>query len=242
MNRFLKVVSCAVVLGAATPALAQEVLVTAQRRDFNASESGYFRNRETVATGRPVIVLKRTADYVVLTARIVGDTRDMKQRRADLQATIRNAIDLATKSGVELATGDYLVKPLTRSDDAALQFSSDGRPDTDQATFLIKTRLTAGTDLAVAGAKLRKFMDSVPKVGRSTIVVSGEPTLSVVDPDQYRPAIIDLIAADARASAAKFGPAYGVQVVGLDRPVEWSRAGPTEVFLYLMSSYTVTRD
>jgi len=67
----------------------------------------------------------------------------------------------------------------------------------------------------------------------------GDLTLSVVSPDQYRGQIIDLIAADAAASAAKFGPGYGVQVSGLDRPVEWARASLTEVALYLPASYTV---
>jgi hypothetical protein len=42
-----------------------------------------------------------------------------------------------------------------------------------------------------------------------------------------------LIAADARASAARFGPNYAVEARGLDRPVEWSRASLTDVFLYV---------
>jgi hypothetical protein len=33
--------------------------------------------------------------------------------------------------------------------------------------------------------------------------------------------------------AAKFGPNYAVEVRGLNRPVEWSRASLTEVFLYI---------
>jgi len=61
----------------------------------------------------------------------------------------------------------------------------------------------------------------------------------VVNPDQYRPQIIDLIAADSAATSAKFGPSYGVEVRGLDRPVEWARASLTEVFLYLPSAYVV---
>ena len=33
--------------------------------------------------------------------------------------------------------------------------------------------------------------------------------------------------------AAKFGPEYAVEVRGLNRPVEWSGAGLTEVLLYI---------
>jgi hypothetical protein len=242
MRTLLNALVGVILLAAATPALAQEVIVTGQRRDLNTAASGYVGNREIVAAGRPVIGLRRTADYAVLPVRIVGDARELKQRREDLQTTIRNTIELAAKSGIELATGDYVVKPLTLANYAELKFTGDGRPDTDQAPFLVKIRLSPGMDLAAANNRLTKFIEAVPKVGRSAILVTNEVTLSVVNPDQYRPAIIELIAADAKASAAKFGPAYGVHVTGLDRPVEWSRAGSTEVFLYLLSSYTITKD
>lgn len=61
----------------------------------------------------------------------------------------------------------------------------------------------------------------------------GDPVLSVVGPDQYRLAIADLVAADARALAARMGPDYGVTVEGLNMPVQWTRAGPAEVFLFV---------
>jgi hypothetical protein len=40
-------------------------------------------------------------------------------------------------------------------------------------------------------------------------------------------------------SNAKLGADYAVEVKGLDRPVEWSRASLTEVLLYVPYSYTV---
>jgi hypothetical protein len=242
MRALHRALLCAALFTVTTPAFAQEVIVTGQRRALGYSETRYAGDREIVATGRPVIVLKRTADFVVLPVRIVGDTRDLKQRRDDLKATIRNAIELAGKSGVELAVGDYVVKPLTLGNYGDLVFVGDGRPDTDQTVFLVKARLEPGGELGAAKAKLTRFIQAVPTVGRSTMFANGEETLSVVNPDQYRGAIIELIAADAKASAARFGPQYGVQVTGLDRPVEWSRAGSSEVFLYLMSSYTVVKD
>ena len=151
----------------------------------------------------------------------------------------RNAIGGAGKAGVELATGDYVVAPLTLTNYKNLGYVGDGRPDTSRATFLVKVRLTPGMDMAAAGAQIAKFVASVAKAGRTSMAATGEPTLSVVNPDQYRGAIIDLIAADAAAQAAKFGSDHGVDVIGLDRPVEWARAGATEVFLYLPAAYTV---
>jgi GTPase SAR1 family protein len=115
------------------------------------------------------------------------------------------------------------------------------RPDTSTTTFLVKVKLTPDMDIAAAKAQIGRFVDSVAKTGRSTLTVMGEPTLSVVNPDQYRGQIADLIAADAATMKVKFGPDYGVNVSGLDRPVEWARAGPVDVVLYLPSTYTVTR-
>lgn len=218
-------------LAAAAPAVAQEVLVTAQRRD------GYVGGM--VAAQRPVIHLKRTADYVVQTVWITGDTRDAAKRMEDINATLRNTIGGAAKAGVELAVGDYVIEPLTLTNYRNLSYGGDGRPDTSRTTFLVKVRLTPSLDIPAAKAQIAKFVESVAKVGRTSMTVSGEPTLSVVNPDQYRGAIVDLIAADAAVQAAKFGAGHGVDVSGIDRPVEWARSGLTEVSLYLPASYVV---
>ncbi len=69
--------------------------------------------------------------------------------------------------------------------------------------------------------------------------VYSELTLSVVNPEQYRGAIIDLIAKDTGTTSGRFGAGYGVEVSGLDRPVQWKRAGLTEVQLFLPSETKV---
>lgn len=225
-------------LGVAMPVSAQEVVVTAQRRGF-AGDGSYSNG--VVATSRPIINLRRTADFAVQPVRVVGDARDMATRRADLKATIRNMIAGAEKAGVELSVGDYVLEPLTTARAESLPLRGDGRPDTDQTNFLVKVRLTPGMDIAAVKARIDKFIAGVSKAGRSQVNSVGELTLSVINPDQYRGQIIDLIAADAAASAAKFGEGSGVDVTGLDRPVEWARGGPTEVFLFLPSAYIVRK-
>ena len=57
--------------------------------------------------------------------------------------------------------------------------------------------------------------------------------------NQYRAAIVDLVAADARAMAVRLGPAYAVQADGLDQAVLWSRASLTEVYLYVPYRYSI---
>jgi hypothetical protein len=221
-------------MAAPVPALSQEmdsseVIVTGSRR---SSVSGDYASM-------PLIGLTRTADFAVQYVSIAGDTREMPQRRDEILAMVKNAIDLAAQRGVELSTGTLIVEPLTLANYRNLPLSNDGRPDTDRVNFLVKARLPATGDTKAALDRIEAFVKAVPAVGRAQMTASGGLTLSVVGPDQYRGRIVDLVAADARAIAARVGPEYAVEASGLDRPVEWSRATLTEVFLYVPYSYTV---
>ncbi len=221
-------------LAGAAPALAQddlgtsEIIVTASRRqadDYNAAI--------------PAVGLRKIADFALQRVVITGDTRDTPKRREEIYAMIRGAIELAgRRPGVELATGEMVVERLTAANYKDLPLSSDGRPDTDRAFFLVKTSL-AGGDAKAALDRIDAFIKSVPAVGRAELRAAGDLTLSVVSPNQYRGRILDLVAADARETAGKLGPDYRVSASGLDRPVEWTRASLTEVFLYLPYSYAV---
>lgn len=210
------------------PALAQdyaaaEIIVTGSRRETDGFDES-----------RPVVGLRRPADFAIIDAWIAGDTRDKEARRNEIYAMLRNAIELAPKFGVELATGDDVVEPLTLENYRNLTLSADNRPDTDHGRFLIKVRLGSGVDGAAARDRIKRFIKAVPAVGRAEIPNPGDDlTLSIVGPDQFRAQILDIIASDAKAVAARLGPDYGVELKGLDRPVDWARSGLTDVFLYV---------
>jgi hypothetical protein len=229
-----KVALSLLLLVSAAPAPAQdltgsEIVVTGTRREADNYDASI-----------PAIGLRRVADYAIQEVNVVGDTRETARRRDEIFQMIRGAIALAAKSGgIELATGEMVVEPLTPDNYRNLPLTSDGRPDTDKTSFLIKTRLAANGDAKAALDRISAFIKTVPTVGRAEMRASGDLTLSIVSPDQYRGRIVDLVAADAHATAAKLGPDYAVEAKGLDRPVEWSRASLTEVFLYVPYSYTV---
>lgn len=211
-----------------TPALAQdfsqaEVVVTGTRRETDGFDES-----------RPVVGLRRAADFAILDVTVAGDTRDAEKRRSEILAMVKSAIELAPKFGVELATGDEVVEPLTLANYRGLGFTNDNRPDTDRTSFLAKVRIGSGVDGAAARDRINRFVKAVPAVGRAEIRGSGDDfTLSLVGPDKFRGEILDIIAADAKAISARLGSDYGVEIKGLDRPVEWSRAGLTDVFLYV---------
>jgi len=205
-----------------------EIIVTGTRR----SADGYDEHI-------PAIGLRRPADFAVQPVVVRGDTRDPEKRTDEIYATVRAAVELAAKRGdIELATGEVVVEPLTLGNYRQLTINKDDRPDTGKVEFLIKVRLV-GSDAKTAIERINAFIKAVPAAGRAQIESDDDLTLSVVDPDQYRGRIVDLVAADARTTAAKLGPEYVVEAKGLDRPVEWSRASLTEVFLYVPYTYTV---
>lgn len=221
--------------GLAAPAGAQddlsqgEVIVTASRREADDYDDHV-----------PAIGLRRQADFAVQQVTVTGDTRDEAKRRDEIYATIRGAIDLAAKGGgIELATGETIVEPLTPANYRDLPLKRDERPDSERASFLLKTRLGLGTNAKAALDRLAAFVKAAPVVGRALMEASGDLTLSVVRPDQYRGAVVDLVSQDAKALAARFGPGHAVEARGVDRPVEWSRASLTEVFLYVPYQLTV---
>jgi hypothetical protein len=215
-----------------------EVIVTAQRREAISAQGG--SDDEDAAAKIPAIGLRRTADFAVWFVSITGDTRDEAKRQEEIYGMLRNAVGLAARSGgIELATGTYVVEPLTEANYRNIPLSNAGRPDSELAAFIIKAPLKGGADAKAALAKVEAFIKAVPTVGRAELRRTGDQTLSIVNPDQYRGAIADLIAKDAQVHSAKFGASYGVELRGVDRPVEWSRISLTDVLLYLPYSYTI---
>lgn len=230
-----------VALAAAWPVQAQdinegEVVVTGSRSRQVYMDPRTNRAIEAAedASGLPSVGLRRRADFALLPVVVAGDTREREQRREEILTMVRSALASAGRSGIELAIGDFFVVPLTTGNYRTLAFLGDGRPDSERVAFFLKTRLGASADEAnQAITRLEQFIASVPKAGRAEMRAGGPLTLSIVAPDQYRGRLLDLVAEDARAIAARFGPDQKVEAHGLDRPVEWRRAGSTEVFLYI---------
>jgi hypothetical protein len=232
-------VYCAALLVAPSPALAddetpvatvgsQEIVVTATRRSMDNYDGS-----------TPAVGMKRVADFAIQPVSVTGDTRDADQRHEEMYQTIQRAIGLAGSYGVQLAYGDAVVEPLTLANYRSLTFGTDNRPDTNRVELLVQAPLT-GADAKEATGRIDRFLKAIKPVGRALVVASDDLSLSVVAPDQYRPEIGRIIATDAAAMASKFGPEYAVEVRGLSRPVEWTRASLTEVFLYVPYELVIT--
>jgi hypothetical protein len=235
-------VACGLLALMPLPLLAQdnglgEIIVTASRREVAGAAS---EDDADSAARVPAIRLRRTADYAVWFVNITGDTREAARRQQEIYDMLKNAVTLAGRNGgIELGTGTYVVEPLTMANYRNVPLTGAGRSDSERANFIIKTKLVGGLDAKAALAKVEAFIKAVQPVGRAELTRNDDQTLSIVNPDQYRTAIADLVAADAKGYAARFGPEYRVEISGIDKPVEWSRASLTEVVLYLPYSYRI---
>lgn len=217
----------------AQPVLAQgiggnEIIVTAMRREADGFDANI-----------PAVGVTRFADFALQEVTITGDTRDPSQRADEIYAMLAAALAMAPKAGVVLASGTQTVEALTQDNYRKLTLQRDNRPDSQRVSFLVKVPVRDGGGAQDAERRVAAFVKAVKPVGRALMEPHDDLTLSVVAPDQYRPAIADAIAADARAMAARLGPDYGVEIEGLNRPVEWARAGLGQVLLYIPYKLTV---
>lgn len=200
----------------------QEVVVTGSRIE----QDGYQRDM-------PAVGLRRSADFLVQEVTISGDARDPKERAAEIRQMLQKAVQLASQHGVVLAFGDYVLTALTLAnlDDVTLQ--ADRRPDSQKIDFLVKAPLSGKEGGAAAEKRIADYVNAVPEVGRAQMDETGDSSLSIVGPDQYRMRIADQVMADARTLSEKMGSGYAVTIEGLNMPVMWTRAGPSDVLLYM---------
>lgn len=211
------------------PACAQEmmetVVVTGARAELSESA--------------PHITLIRRADHVITTISVLCDTREFLGRREEMRQTLRTIL--------RQAEGDATISLSVEKNDVLRDFKaeliddvirSDSRPDTSRASIIVKTPITAGDTFDAATARISAFVKRIPRIGRSETVNDANWELTIVGPQQYHTAVVGKIAANAKEITAMFGPDYGVTIEGLQRPLQWYRAGQLDLALYV--PYTMT--
>jgi hypothetical protein len=219
---------------AATPALAQqvtapdlgEILVTSNRQNVRYAQQE-----------RPVVGLRRQADSAVMQMSISSESRDAAVRKREIHSMLASALDRAAAAQIELVTGPYELTPVTKATYQELPQYNGGRADTSQVSLMIKTKL-AGSAVA-AQQRLEAFVKSLPRSDRGAVDHGSGITLTIINPDQYREAIIKAVAEHARRHASFFGDNYAVRVDGIDGQVLWSQVTSTDVFLYIPYRFAV---
>ena len=171
-------------------------------------------------------------------ARLEGSTIEIDGRTTRERA----ALAAARKDGsIELSVVDEqgLVIPL-RVDSATVVLRPGDRPDTARTTISVKTRIPSGEVNGQALiSRLRDFVAALKPVGRTQLSPDGDIDISIVNPAQYRDAVIRLFAGDVHAVTAALGEGYRVIVRGIDGPIQWQRSGLLELTLFVPYRYDV---
>ena len=191
----------------------------------------------------PVIQLARRADNLIVQIAAVNDTREATQRRQELIESLRSMASAAEgRADIDLSIEDEgALVSLTEGMVSTLTLGVDpGRSDTSRATLIVKTPIRADDTLDAASKRIEDFVDGSRMTGRTLVTVSGDWELSIINPAQYRMPILELIAADAQTTAARFGPGYAVQVEGMSNRVTWRQSGPLDLSLFIPYELTIT--
>ena len=238
MRKFLTGLAVVVTFAGATPAVAQDSGTSDGTAEIIVTGSLIRKRNNNDDQLRPVIppaavqMLRRTADFAIQQVVIASDTVGDDEAKKEVLTMVRKAVDSAGASGVLVASGDIVVEPLTVGNYTDLKVLDGDEDDNDPddtidgqfVKFLVKVPLAPGVDAKTALAKIDQFIKKVPQVGRAEMKPYGDLTL---------------VAKDTAGSSAKFGAGYGVEVTGLDKPVQWKRAGLTEVQLFLPANSTI---
>lgn len=222
----------ALVLVATDVATAQldTIVVTAEKREGYVGSAAFDNSP---ATEPPHLFLLKRADHVITRVSVTCDTRDGSQRRAEMKETLRAMLHAASgTASISVSVGDTVITDLTEAGFDEL-IIPDARPDTSQATIIIKTKVSTTDTLNSAIARVTQFIAGTPKSGRTEVTRTGGWDLTIVGPEQYRDAIVALIASDAKHTAELFGPGNGVEVEGLEHRVNWYQKGPLDLALYI---------
>lgn len=226
---------------AAEPVVAQdqteidEIIVTGsriQRYDQDVNPSSV-----------PSVTVTRRADNLIVSIRVVNDTREAAGRRDELIQTLRSMARAAGSApDIALSIEDEGQLVAFNADMVAtLTLGVDGnRADTSTASLIVKTPIRADDTLDSASDRIEQFIARVDKAGRSLVSINGDWQLSIINPAQYRPSILQAIAEDSRRTAAIFGEGYAAEITGMANTLTWVQSGPLDLAMFVPYSMTIT--
>ena len=229
-------VAAAIIISVPAFAQGDEIIVTATKR-MSYSKNGI--------QSTPGITMIKKGDFLLMDITVENDSRDYKDRYREIRTTIEailEAAEDAPKIELSIVSDNNIVRPLTLGNfDDGLRGA--GRPDTSRAFIKAKTAIPKQVDDSYALVKtLTDFADSLDEIetaGRSTIDYDEDVTVSIIDPQQYRPELVKIIIADINGVKSALGNDYKAVVSGLDQGMTWSRSGDLNLAFALPYSYEI---
>ena len=188
---------------------------------------------------KPVsVALVRQADYVAVPVTIVSEQKEPAQRFDDIRAAKR-LIQEKAKANKRIVIKDGTLslsaRPTSKMSFIS-SYSSYEPPSTAHLNIMLPLE-PQSPDVFAAASDITRFVNAI-KFGEKTQCTLGQIQLAVADPEQHRPALLQLIAQDVRKTKEQMGVKGNLTVDGLQSPVIVRQLDETKV--ELLMNYSVS--
>ena len=199
----------------------EEVIVTARKM------SGDYYDM-------PAVTIRKKADFLAQSIRLVNDSRAPDLRRKEIIQTIDNLIKASEKiRGIELSYGDGFLMPVKLNDDSLQIIEDNKRIDTSYVYIFAKVALNEKQTPKQQIGELRSFISNAKLAGRTEIEVIDDVGLSIIGPEQYRYEILKRISEENEKIKKVVGGSCEIKILGLQGRVEWERSDIAELTLFI---------
>ena len=199
---------------------------------------------EIIVTGSYVdgspIVYTVKGDFYLQPLRLINDSLITAERLRDTRLTFEALFEAAQNNEQIFIIGneDELAPLESVSSFSDLFTDNHNQNDKSIVDLFLKSPIEKSGQIDYA-RRNQSFLDGVQTFGRTKIYLDEDSEITILNPRQYRPALISAIGKDINHINQAFGGDYRVVLTGLDKNIDWFRSGIDSVSFYLDYSFAV---
>jgi hypothetical protein len=186
-------------------------------------------NRTLYAEVRPVGII-RPADFVSQLFALSSDTRDKTLRQSEMQVMLKAIIDGAgDRFQVQASNGLLLT-----SANYKFALSDANNSDSSHVDLQLRASLAARAEHAFELVEtMRRFLLGSKRVGRAALVLGDGYSLTINEPERFRPEVISQIVNDLARVKQDNGDGCKVTLEKFDAKLKWDQVAPGNLYLYI---------
>ena len=181
----------------------------------------------------PSVTLKKPADFLVQRVKVINDSRSKDLRNDEIRQTLQALIDSGkSRNGIQISYGSSFLQPLDAKD-KSLTFGEQKGKDTSYFNISIKQKYNEKVPAKQQTDELLAFIKRAKKAGRTELEVDDEIAMSIVNPEKFRPEILQKIAKENSSIKSAVGSDCTISLDGLSNRVKWERNSISELTVYI---------